>query len=74
MFVDWFPSFPSIQFHLIPNFVCILNLLGTLAAKYEELGGEVKWMGKPDEVMKPFLCDLNFDNCSLSGVILPFST
>ncbi|KAL5717733.1 hypothetical protein ACHQM5_010703 [Ranunculus cassubicifolius] len=22
---------------------------GTLAAKYEELGGEVKWMGKPDK-------------------------
>jgi ribonucleotide monophosphatase NagD (HAD superfamily) len=26
-------------------------LLGTLAAKYEKLGGEVKWMGKPDKVM-----------------------
>ncbi|XP_025821385.1 uncharacterized protein LOC112897324 [Panicum hallii] len=24
---------------------------GTLAAKYENLGGEVKWMGKPDEVI-----------------------
>ncbi|KAJ0972243.1 hypothetical protein J5N97_020202 [Dioscorea zingiberensis] len=24
---------------------------GTLAAKYEELGGEVKWMGKPDKVI-----------------------
>jgi hypothetical protein len=23
---------------------------GTLAAKYESLGGEVKWMGKPDKV------------------------
>lgn len=26
-------------------------LLGSLAAKYEELAGEVKWMGKPDKVM-----------------------
>lgn len=25
--------------------------IGTLAAKYEELGGEVKWMGKPDKVI-----------------------
>jgi len=25
-------------------------ILGTLAAKYESLGGEVKWMGKPDKV------------------------
>ncbi|XP_066351610.1 uncharacterized protein [Miscanthus floridulus] len=24
---------------------------GTLAAKYESLGGEVKWMGKPDKVI-----------------------
>ncbi|KAL5997985.1 hypothetical protein ACLOJK_008919 [Asimina triloba] len=24
---------------------------GTLAAKYEKLGGEVKWMGKPDKVI-----------------------
>ncbi|XP_057421201.1 uncharacterized protein LOC130715157 isoform X5 [Lotus japonicus] len=24
---------------------------GTLAAKYEKLGGEVKWMGKPDEII-----------------------
>nr|CAD1832201.1 unnamed protein product [Ananas comosus var. bracteatus] len=24
---------------------------GTLAAKYEELGGEVRWMGKPDKVI-----------------------
>jgi len=39
--------------------VCTSNLLGTLAAKYEMLGGEVKWMGKPDEVMKPFLYDIN---------------
>ena len=30
------------------------NLLGTLAAKYEKLGGEVKWMGKPDKVMTAF--------------------
>lgn len=26
--------------------------LGTLADKYEKLGGEVKWMGKPDKVNK----------------------
>jgi hypothetical protein len=39
--------------------VSTLNLLGTLAAKYEKLGGEVKWMGKPGEVMKPFLCGIN---------------
>ncbi|KAL6221441.1 hypothetical protein ACLB2K_009192 [Fragaria x ananassa] len=26
-------------------------ILGTLAAKYEELGGEVKWMGKPDKII-----------------------
>lgn len=25
-------------------------LSGTLAAKYEELGGVVKWMGKPGKV------------------------
>jgi hypothetical protein len=59
LFVDWVLSFSSIQFHLIPNCVSTLNLLGTLAAKYEKLGGEVKWMGKPGEVMKPFLCDIN---------------
>ena len=28
-----------------------LLLIGTLAAKYEKLGGEVKWMGKPDKVI-----------------------
>lgn len=28
-----------------------LMSLGTLAAKYEKLGGEVKWMGKPDKVI-----------------------
>ncbi|RHN62291.1 putative HAD-superfamily hydrolase, subfamily IIA, hypothetical 3 [Medicago truncatula] len=38
-------------FHLIPNCVCTSNLSGTLAAKYEKLGGEVKWMGKPDEII-----------------------
>ena len=26
-------------------------LLGTLGIKYEEFGGEVKWMGKPDKIM-----------------------
>lgn len=26
-------------------------LLGTLAASYEKLGGEVKWMGKPYEII-----------------------
>ncbi|CAL5336943.1 unnamed protein product [Camellia sinensis] len=37
-----------------PDFVTVearaLRVMpGTLAAKYEKLGGEVKWMGKPDE-------------------------
>lgn len=39
-----------------PDFVTVearaLRVMpGTLAAKYEELGGEVKWMGKPDKVI-----------------------
>ncbi|KAJ3681405.1 hypothetical protein LUZ60_015894 [Juncus effusus] len=39
-----------------PDFVTVeardLRIMpGTLAAKYEELGGEVKWMGKPDKVI-----------------------
>ncbi|KAL4632001.1 hypothetical protein ACB092_04G020700 [Castanea dentata] len=39
-----------------PDFVTIeartLHLMpGTLAAKYEKLGGEVKWMGKPDKII-----------------------
>ncbi|KAJ6297432.1 hypothetical protein OIU78_023055 [Salix suchowensis] len=39
-----------------PDFVTVeardLRVMpGTLAAKYEKLGGEVKWMGKPDKVM-----------------------
>ncbi|XP_068646816.1 uncharacterized protein [Aristolochia californica] len=39
-----------------PDFVTVearalLVMPGTLAAKYEKLGGEVKWMGKPDEVI-----------------------
>lgn len=29
--------------------LCVMP--GTLAAKYESLGGEVKWMGKPDKVI-----------------------
>ncbi|OAY50390.1 hypothetical protein MANES_05G132000v8 [Manihot esculenta] len=38
-----------------PDFVTVearaLRVMpGTLAAKYEKLGGEVKWMGKPDKV------------------------
>ncbi|XP_012075398.1 uncharacterized protein LOC105636678 isoform X2 [Jatropha curcas] len=40
-----------------PDFVTVearsLRVMpGTLAAKYEKLGGEVKWMGKPDKNMK----------------------
>ncbi|XP_057957205.1 uncharacterized protein LOC131150491 isoform X2 [Malania oleifera] len=39
-----------------PDFVTVearaLRIMpGTLAAKYEELGGEVKWMGKPDKII-----------------------
>ncbi|KAL5537541.1 hypothetical protein UlMin_046015 [Ulmus minor] len=39
-----------------PDFVTVearaLRVMpGTLAAKYEELGGEVKWMGKPDKII-----------------------
>lgn len=39
-----------------PDFVTVeardLRVMpGTLAAKYEKLGGEVKWMGKPDEII-----------------------
>ncbi|KAL5565732.1 hypothetical protein UlMin_028896 [Ulmus minor] len=39
-----------------PDFVTVearalLVMPGTLAAKYEELGGEVKWMGKPDKII-----------------------
>lgn len=39
-----------------PDFVTVeardlLIMPGTLAAKYEELGGEVKWMGKPDKII-----------------------
>nr|POF24251.1 putative nipsnap protein k02d10.1 [Quercus suber] len=39
-----------------PDFVTVearaLRVMpGTLAAKYEKLGGEVKWMGKPDKII-----------------------
>lgn len=39
-----------------PDFVTVearaLSVMpGTLAAKYEKLGGEVKWMGKPDKII-----------------------
>ncbi|OMO62158.1 HAD-superfamily hydrolase, subfamily IIA, putative 3 [Corchorus capsularis] len=39
-----------------PDFVTVearaLSIMpGTLAAKYEKLGGEVKWMGKPDKII-----------------------
>lgn len=39
-----------------PDFVTVeardLRVMpGTLASKYEKLGGEVKWMGKPDKVI-----------------------
>ncbi|PON46695.1 Pyridoxal phosphate phosphatase [Parasponia andersonii] len=39
-----------------PDFVTVearaLRVMpGSLAAKYEELGGEVKWMGKPDKII-----------------------
>lgn len=32
---------------------------GTLASKYEKLGGEVKWMGKPDKVIAVNLLTLH---------------
>ncbi|KAM3327163.1 hypothetical protein P3S67_002289 [Capsicum chacoense] len=40
----------------MPDFVTVegraLRVMpGTLAATYEKLGGEVKWMGKPDKIM-----------------------
>lgn len=38
------------------NFI-LVYVLGTLAVKYEKLGGEVKWMGKPDKVIWSF-CSL----------------
>ncbi|XP_021912056.1 uncharacterized protein LOC110825847 isoform X1 [Carica papaya] len=31
---------------------------GTLAAKYEKLGGEVKWMGKPDKIIYKSAMDM----------------
>lgn len=43
-------------------------LSGTLAAKYEKLGGEVKWMGKPDKVISNFLILIVLD--FLFGFIL----
>ena len=41
-------------FHVWKIFKPFWFVLGTLAAKYEKLGGEVKWMGKPDKVIRSF--------------------
>ncbi|KAK9165149.1 hypothetical protein Scep_000340 [Stephania cephalantha] len=46
-----------------PDFVTVeardLRIMpGTLAAKYEKLGGEVKWMGKPDKVIYESAMDM----------------
>ncbi|KAG8048129.1 hypothetical protein GUJ93_ZPchr0008g13870 [Zizania palustris] len=43
---------------------------GTLAAKYESLGGEVKWMGKPDKVIYTSamsLAGVNANECITVG-------
>ena len=52
------PEITVIRFmlHCETDFVILLQGLGLqvvkyLAAKYEELGCEVKWMGKPDKVI-----------------------
>lgn len=50
---------------LYPNVVhsgILLIFLGMLAAKYEKLGGEVKWMGKPDKVNQNSHNDVSFVN------------
>ncbi|KAI3996950.1 hypothetical protein MKX01_021226 [Papaver californicum] len=39
------PDFVTVEARSLPV------MPGTLAAKYEKLGGEVKWMGKPDKVI-----------------------
>ncbi|KAF5199780.1 Had-superfamily hydrolase [Thalictrum thalictroides] len=46
-----------------PDFVTVeatsLRVMpGTLAAKYEKLGGEVKWMGKPDKIIYEAAIDM----------------
>ncbi|TQD88524.1 hypothetical protein C1H46_025944 [Malus baccata] len=46
-----------------PDFVTVearaLRVMpGTLASKYEKLGGEVKWMGKPDKIIYKSAMDL----------------
>ncbi|CAI0396929.1 unnamed protein product [Linum tenue] len=46
-----------------PDFVTVearaLRVMpGTLAAKYEKLGGEVKWMGKPDKIIYQSAMDM----------------
>ncbi|XP_065620069.1 uncharacterized protein LOC112040886 isoform X1 [Quercus suber] len=39
------PDFVTVEARAL----CVMP--GTLAAKYEKLGGEVKWMGKPDKII-----------------------
>ncbi|KAL5703427.1 hypothetical protein ACHQM5_028519 [Ranunculus cassubicifolius] len=57
-----------------PDFVTVearaLRVMpGTLAAKYEELGGEVKWMGKPDKVIyKSAMAMVGVDECDCIAV------
>lgn len=40
-----------ITLHLFKRLIESRIFVGTLADKYEKLGGEVKWMGKPGEVI-----------------------
>ncbi|KAG9446961.1 hypothetical protein H6P81_013089 [Aristolochia fimbriata] len=57
-----------------PDFVTVearaLRVMpGTLAAKYEKLGGEVKWMGKPDQVIyKSAMAMAGVDACDCIAV------
>nr|GMD43534.1 DAR GTPase 2, mitochondrial [Ipomoea batatas] len=58
-----------------PDFVTVearaLRVMpGTLAAKYENLGGEVKWMGKPDKIIYDSamaMTDEDASNCIAVG-------
>lgn len=50
---------------------CVLIILGTLASKFEKLGGEVRWMGKPDKVVQ-LLCSLSSSVIILFLIFLDF--
>lgn len=53
------------------GYECILIILGTLASKFEKLGGEVRWMGKPDKVVQ-LLCSLSSSVIILFLIFLDF--